>query len=266
MDVRIRHITRYTFDAPPARALQQVRLVPRSCPTQTVKAWSLTLTGGQTQVTWRDHHGNDVSLLSLDAGAHELEIVSEGAVTTMDRAGVLGPIHGPAPLWFYTTPTSLTRPGRRLQALVARLDAPADDALTQLHALAQLIEDTVTYDTGASHSATTAEEALAEGRGVCQDHAHIFIAAARRLGYAARYVSGYMVMDGQIDQEASHAWAEVYLDALGWVGFDVANRISPDERHVRVACGRDYVEAAPVRGLSFGDVTESMEIALQVQQ
>lgn len=266
MDVHVRHVTRYAFDVPPARALQQVRLVPLSCSLQTVTSWSLTLTGGTEQVAWRDQHGNNVGLISLDPGASELELINEGLVTTLDRAGVLGPAHGPAPLWLYTTPTPLTRAGRRLQSLVSRLDAPPEDAIARLHALAHLIEDTVTYDTDSSHAATTAEEALAEGRGVCQDHAHIFIAAARRLGYPARYISGYMIMNGQVDQEASHAWAEVYLDGLGWVGFDVANRISPDERYVRVACGRDYAEAAPVRGLAFGDVAESMEIKLQVQQ
>jgi len=112
----------------------------------------------------------------------------------------------------------------------------------------------------------TAEEAMAGGTGVCQDHAHIFIAAARAGGVPARYVSGYLMMDDRIDQDASHAWAEGYVAGLGWVGFDISNRQSPDERYVRLAVGRDYHDAAPISGLRIGDAQESMIVNLQVQQ
>jgi transglutaminase-like putative cysteine protease len=101
---------------------------------------------------------------------------------------------------------------------------------------------------------------------VCQDHAHIFIAAARSMGYPARYVSGYLMMEDRVHQDASHAWAEVHVDPLGWVGFDVSNGISPDTRYVRVATGLDYAEAAPVSGLRFGNGGEAMSIDIQVAQ
>jgi transglutaminase-like putative cysteine protease len=73
-------------------------------------------------------------------------------------------------------------------------------------------------------------------------------------------------MDDRIDQEAGHAWAEAHVDALGWVGFDVSNGISPDARYVRVATGLDYTGAAPVRGLRYGAGGESLDVAIQVQQ
>ena len=101
---------------------------------------------------------------------------------------------------------------------------------------------------------------------MCQDHAHVFIAAARLMGYPARYVSGYLMMNDRVHQDASHAWAEAYVDMLGWVGFDVSNGISPDPRYVRVATGRDYREAAPISGLRFGAGGEAMSIDIQVQQ
>jgi transglutaminase-like putative cysteine protease len=97
--------------------------------------------------------------------------------------------------------------------------------------------------------ATTAEAALTAGRGVCQDQAHVFIAGARALGIPARYVSGYLLIDGREEQEAGHGWAEGFVDGLGWIGFDIANEICPDDRYVRVASGRDYRDAAPVKGL-----------------
>ena len=101
---------------------------------------------------------------------------------------------------------------------------------------------------------------------MCQDHAHIFIGAARALGIPARYVSGYLMMNDRIEQEAAHAWAEAQVDGLGWVGFDVSNGISPDPRYVRVATGRDYRDAAPVTGISFGAATEDLHVDVAVEQ
>jgi transglutaminase-like putative cysteine protease len=103
-------------------------------------------------------------------------------------------------------------------------------------------------------------------RGVCQDHSHIFVAAARAMGYPARYVSGYLMMNDRVHQDASHAWAEAHVEGVGWVGFDVSNGISPDARYVRVATGLDYREAAPVSGLRFGRGGEALSIDIQVQQ
>ena len=73
-------------------------------------------------------------------------------------------------------------------------------------------------------------------------------------------------MDDRVQQTASHAWAEAYADGLGWVGFDVSNVISPDERYVAVATGLDYTDAAPVSGLSFGSGHQGLEVSVQVQQ
>ena len=129
-----------------------------------------------------------------------------------------------------------------------------------------LIRQAIVYETDRTDSGTTAEEALRAGHGVCQDHAHAFVSAARLLDYPARYVSGYLMMDDRVYQEASHAWAEAYVPDLGWVGFDVSNVISPDERYARIATGLDYDEAAPISGIVFGDSEESMLVSLQVQQ
>jgi transglutaminase-like putative cysteine protease len=124
----------------------------------------------------------------------------------------------------------------------------------------------VHYDVGHTDAATTADAALSAGHGVCQDHAHIFITAARVLGFPARYVSGYLMLTDRIEQEASHAWAEAHVDDLGWVGFDVSNGISPDPRYVRVATGADYLEAAPISGLSYGGGEQQMVVSLAVEQ
>jgi transglutaminase-like putative cysteine protease len=135
-----------------------------------------------------------------------------------------------------------------------------------LHNLSAAIREHVVYDTGHTQVDTPAEEACVAGHGVCQDHAQIFIAAARALEIPARYVSGYLMMDDRIEQEATHAWAEAWVQGLGWVGFDISNGISPDPRYVRVATGRDYRDAAPVTGISFGAMTEELSVHLAVEQ
>ena len=114
------------------------------------------------------------------------------------------------------------------------------------------MREAIDYLPGTTDVKTSAEEALAAGQGVCQDHAHVFISAGRLVDIPMRYVGGYLKMDGLIEQEAGHGWAEAFVTGLGWVGFDVSNAISPDERYVRVATGCDYSEAAPVTGITRG--------------
>ena len=135
-----------------------------------------------------------------------------------------------------------------------------------LHNLSTTISERVGYETGQTHVNTTAEEAAAAARGVCQDHAQIFISAARTIDVPARYVSGYLMMNDRTEQEATHAWAEAWVQGLGWVGFDVSNGISPDPRYVRVATGRDYRDAAPITGISFGPAAEQLTVSLAVEQ
>ena len=144
--------------------------------------------------------------------------------------------------------------------------SPDGDKLDFLHALSTRIRDVVAYETGKTHVDTSAEEAVLHGHGVCQDHSHIFIGAARASDIPARYVSGYLMMNDRIEQEATHAWAEAHIEGLGWVGFDVSNGISPDPRYVRVATGRDYRDAAPVTGISFGSTEQILTVGVEVEQ
>jgi transglutaminase-like putative cysteine protease len=169
-------------------------------------------------------------------------------------------------LWYFRRSTELTRAGPNVRGLAKGLREEEAEDIPRLHALSSRILSEVPYEIGPTDATTTAEEAIEKGSGVCQDHAQIFVAAARSLGYPARYVSGYLMMDDRVHQDASHAWAEAHVEGVGWVGFDISNGISPDVRYVRVATGLDYREAAPVSGLRFGDGGERLSIDIQVQQ
>jgi transglutaminase-like putative cysteine protease len=171
------------------------------------------------------------------------------------------------PLWAFLCQTDLTRPGSQMRALMREVGQSDDQSqLDRLHALSARIAETVTYAKGGTMVTTSAEEAVEAGEGVCQDHTHIFIGAARAMDIPARYVSGYLMMNDRIEQEATHAWAEAHIEGLGWVGFDVSNGISPDPRYVRVATGRDYQDAAPVTGISFGTTAQVLTVDVEVEQ
>ena len=265
MRLTIRHETAYDFDRAPAFGLQQLRLTPKSHVNQTVHDWTLTIDGGRRQLGFDDSHRNRVDLISFDAGVTRVSVLCEGTVEVTDTAGVVGAHGGYMPLWIFDRQTALTRPGP-LARRIAQSVAAAGGPLQQMHALCDAVADVIDWQPGSSAVTGTGEEALAAGTGVCQDMAHAFIAAARHLGRPARYVSGYLLTEGETRAgDATHAWAEAHVPDLGWVGFDPANRMCPDGRYVRVATGLDYAEAAPVSGLRLGPGGESLTVRVEVQ-
>ncbi|QFT59935.1 Transglutaminase-like superfamily protein [Sulfitobacter sp. THAF37] len=266
MHIEISHTTEYLYTAPVSYALQKVRLRPLSSGVQEVVDWSVTVSGGKIENQYIDHYGNHVDLVSLDPGGQALSIRASGSVETKCADGVTGKIYTRAPLWHFREPTAATEPGAEIRDIAGVLTR-YDTTLDGLHGLSAAILEKVPYTLGATHSHTTAEEALTSGGGgVCQDHAQIFISAARVAGIPARYVSGYLMMNDRVDQDATHAWAEAHVDGLGWVGFDISNGYSPDERYVRIAIGRDARDASPIEGLRLGAAEEELIVSLQVQQ
>lgn len=264
MRLKITHTTQYHYDEPVAYALQRLRLVPMDGPAQSIVDWKLEIKGANQELRFIDHYGNDTRLISVTGDERSIAITAAGEVETTDVAGVIGPQRGFAPLWLYLRQTGLTEPGEGVSALLE--DMPAERDLGWLHELVNRIGERVPYEIGATHAGTRAEEALKHRKGVCQDHAHIFLSVAREAGFPARYVSGYLLIDGTTDQVASHAWVEAHVDALGWVGFDVSNAISPDERYVKLATGLDYRDATPISGIRLGAANERLEVHITVEQ
>lgn len=266
MRLSIRHTTRYQFTSPVVHALQRLRLTPKATQGQKILSWDMDFEHAKRELEYDDQHFNRVTLVSVEPGSTEVLIRCQGLIDTEDNSGMIGEHSGHLPLWSFLGQTSLTKPGTQLNQLLRSLSDKSGDKLSFLHALSSRILKNVEYKIGETDVTTTAEEAWVRGGGVCQDHAHIFIGAARAMDIPARYVSGYLMMDDRIDQEATHAWAEAHVDGLGWVGFDVSNGISPDPRYVRVATGRDYRDAAPITGISFGSASQALHVEVAVEQ
>ncbi len=264
MRVSIRHITHYTYDTVSSSAVQRLRLTPSDNQSQKVLSWAIEADGIENAATYIDGFGNRIHLITHTRPYEMLDITASGEVETFDRDGVVGIIGEAA------NPRVFLRATPRTESSAA-IDALADEVserrpLDRLHHLLESIANRVAYDTDATHSETTAIDAFAAGQGVCQDHAHIFIAATRRLGVPARYVTGYLLVEGEESAVAHHAWAEAFVEGLGWVGFDPANHICPTERYVRLACGFDAASAAPITGTRRGGGTESLTVDVIVRQ
>ena len=266
MRLSVHHSTHYRFSQPTSHGLLRLRLKPKSTHGQEVLDWTMDLDGARLEAQYEDQHHNSTTLVSLEPGVQSVSLTCRGTVETSDSAGVIGRHSGHMPKWAFKGQTDLTRPGARMRAMCSAVESKGVQPIDRLHFLSQSVLDAVAYQSGHTTVETTGEEALASGHGVCQDHAHIFIGCARAMDLPARYVSGYLMMNDRIDQEAGHGWAEVFVEHLGWTGFDVSNGISPDARYVRVATGRDYAEAAPVSGLRWGDGDSELAVTLAVAQ
>lgn len=264
MRLHIHHRTVYRYEEPALRLVQAFRLWPAQTG-QVVRSWRVSIDGKRLEPTCTDGFGNTAATHAFDDPVESVTIEVEGVVETRDDGGVLGSEDEPLPPEFFLAGTALTAPSPGLAELAQDGGTLGVDDIPRLHALCKRVAEAVAYVPSRTHSATTADEALREGAGVCQDHAHVMTACARLMGYPARYVSGYLCA-GAEDEAASHAWAEVHVDGLGWVGFDPANGISPDEHYVRVAVGRDYVDAAPVRGVRQGGAEESLDVMVRISK
>ena len=266
MLLTVDHVTLYRYSQPVRGVVQSHRLTPSDFEGQRIVNWNVTVSDGLRGGQFRDGAGDLVQGWSIQGPVSEIAVSVRGSVETFDTAGILRGHKERVPPQCYLESTAITMADLALSELSDSADA-AGGGLNAAHRLATLVADSIAYCSGSTQSATTASEALAQGKGVCQDQAHALLAMARRAGIPARYVSGYLhsSTDGT-PHEAAHAWAELWLPDLGWVGFDPANRCCPDDRYIRLGSGLDALDAAPIKGIARGRGAESLDVRLAVQQ
>ena len=265
MRLTVDHVTRYSYDQPVRGVVQSHRLQPSRFDGQTTVDWHVTVTGGVAGGGFRDGAGDWVQGWSVAGPVTAIEVQVTGTVETVDLAGVLRGHKELIAPEAYLRQTDPTLPDARILQM-AGVVRGAQTVLAASHALLEVIADAIAYRPGTTSAHTTAAQALSQGEGVCQDHAHAMIAIARAGDIPARYVSGYLHSgaDGSA-HEAAHAWAELYVTGYGWIGFDPANRCCPDARYIRLGSGLDAQDAAPIRGVSRGQGVESLDVTVAVQ-
>lgn len=267
MRIRVVHETVYRYEQPARGLIQSLRLTPRDHDGQHVRRWNIEPSLDGRLSAREDGLGNIVHLFASEGPIDSLTLRVVGEVDTHDTGGVVRGTVERAPDVYYLRETELAAADGAIGAFADAVFEGATDPLDALHRLLAEVHGTLAFDTEPTSVATTAAQAFALGRGVCQDLAHVFIAAARHRGVPARYVSGYFRRgDGVVDQEAGHGWTEALVPNLGWVGFDPANGICTTDAHLRVAAGLDYAGAAPIRGSRRGGGPETLAVSLRVEE
>ena len=265
MRLNIRHTTRYSYETPATYAMQVLRLTPRSHDGQYVRNWRIDINVDCKLTAVRDPFGNLTHTFSVDGPIEDLEITAVGEVETYDTAGVVAATRERLPQTLYMRDTPLTGANTDMKLFADAVAERGLERLPLLHALNKAVHERIEFETDATHAATTATEAFASGRGVCQDLTHVFLACCRHLGVPARYAGGYMFRaDGENHQEAGHAWAEAFVEDIGWVGFDPAHGMCPTDAYIRVAVGLDFLSASPIRGARYGGTEEKMTVLVAI--
>jgi transglutaminase-like putative cysteine protease len=262
MQLHIRHETRYRYERPVKYSVQSLHLTPRRDPSQRALSWSIAAPGRRLEQV--DAYGNISHLLTIEEPHREIRIVVHGVVETADIEGRQD--DGPLSPLAYLAPTMLTAPNEDLKEFAQHALRQVTDPHARAQALAEAVFDAVKYKSGTSDVQDSAAVAFKSGEGVCQDHAHVYIASARAIGIPARYVSGYLYT-GDTNDAASHAWVDVWLGAeIGWKSMDVTHKRPAVRTYCRLAVGRDYLDAAPVRGVRQGGGGEKMEASVLVAE
>jgi transglutaminase-like putative cysteine protease len=279
MKLRIVHRTVYRYRVAPRRLVQTLRLTPRHEAGQQVLDWAVS--GSASAGSQRDAWGNHCHTWTLERPTRQMVIQAGGVVDTSatpwwQDAATLDP-------GLYLRASPLAVPDAAISALAQQAlpgpqalgSAPPDldRSVDALLALAAQVRRVLPYRAGQTHAGSTAAQALALGAGVCQDHAHVFIAACRSVGVPARYVSGYWLAQDsspssspRVESQASHAWAEVCVDMARrlWLAVDVTHGDLAGDHHVRLALGPDYSACAPVRGVRLGGAGETLQVWLDI--
>ncbi len=259
MQLRIHHKTAYTYEEPVKYTAQKLRLTPRPEGSQRTLSWMIHAPGRRTEQM--DAHGNITHLLTFEEPHREMAIVVSGIVEIVGSEEMLRHEGTLSPL-AYLAATPLTAPNEEMIDLARthlRDHRPTRD---DLYSLAAAVQSRVRYKPGSTGVEDSAVTALEAGQGVCQDQAHVFISCCRAAGLPARYVSGYVCSEGGGDS-ASHAWVDAWVDASkAWLGIDVTHLSPASADHCRLAVGRDYLDAAPVRGVRRGGGREIMDISV----
>jgi transglutaminase-like putative cysteine protease len=277
----IRHLTRFRYKQPVSESIMETRMHPRSDHSQHCLSFSLSVSPRCRVFSYRDHYGNNVQHFDIPGDHEQLVIVAESLVEQhipMDIPAFLAPeawsaldaMVAEGDYGEMLLPSTFAQPTPALLEMAKKLNVVRrDDPLMVVHELNKSIYEYFEYVPRSTRVDSPIDEAIASHKGVCQDFAHTMIALVRHIGIPARYVSGYLYRGrGDHDRslpDASHAWVEVLLPQLNWVGLDPTNDLIAYNRHIRTAVGRDYADVPPTHGVFRGKTESELYVAVHVE-
>lgn len=277
----IRHLTRFRYSRPISESIMETRMHPRSDSSQHCLTFSLSVSPRCRVFTYRDHLGNNVHHFDIPGEHSQLVIVAESIVeqqASPDVPGFLSPdawtalddLIASGDYWEMLLPSTYAVETPAVQQLAAQMEVTRrDDPLMLVQELNQRLYDYFEYVPRSTRVDSPVDDAILNGKGVCQDFAHAMIALLRPVRIPARYVSGYLYRSREDHDrstpDATHAWVEVLLPHLGWVGFDPTNNLVARNRHIRTAVGRDYADVPPTHGVFRGQTDSDLYVAVKVE-
>lgn len=282
MRLDIRYVTRFRYGGPVVESQNELRACPATDEHQQLVHYHVTTSPASRVSSYVDYWGTHVDTFGVRAPHEALEVVAQATVETHERTlpDMEVPLQGLGdPAWRDLHLEHLRRSphvdwGAGVEVFARDLTDGVDDALARLVAIDAGVGG-LTYRRGGTEVGVPVERVLEARSGVCQDFAHLMIAAARVVGLPARYVSGYFftadestgaeVVGDEVEVE-THAWVEVALPGLGWVAFDPTNRLPVGPRHVAIGRGRDYDDVAPLRGVFNGAVDHELEVGVTMRR
>jgi len=280
MHYSIRHVTKFRYDTPISESLTEVHMQPRSDGFQRCLSFELFVSPRARVLSYRDYLGNLVHHFDIPGRHSQLAIKSEALIEITaapeipdkldaDAWDKLDALSADNENWDMLLPSHFAQTTDLLLEFARELDIQRrDDPLTLMREVNRRLHDAFEYVPQSTEVDSPIDDALQSRQGVCQDFAHVMIALGRMIGIPSRYVSGYLYhrvedQDRSL-QDATHAWVEVLLPDLGWIGFDPTNNLLAGDRHIRTAIGRDYADVPPTRGVFKGDTKSALSVAVQV--
>lgn len=279
MKHHIFHDTIFSYDNPVRESIMEVRLQPRDDERQRCQHFNLTVTPRTMMYSFRDALDNSVHHFNITVPVTSLLVRAESMVEVLpcpvlpsqlaaDSWQALDTLQND-PLLDMLLPSQFAQPTSLLRAFMQRHQITrGSDPLSTVSNISTLLFDTITYTPQSTSVDSPIDVVLTQQKGVCQDISHVMIAICRTLGIPSRYVSGYLYHrrddHDRSQSDATHAWVEVWLPELGWVGIDPTNRIWAGERHIRIAIGRDYADVPPTRGVYRGQANEHLDVVVSV--
>ena len=267
MLLNIEHTTQYHYPDKINGIVQSTKLIPSEYNGLKIFEWNVKRDSKNEGSKYIDAEGNNIMSYSEHSGVESIKFSVTGKVETLDTNGVFKSKFDKLSPYIYLRNTYLTEPSREICDLANAANENQNDSIQTAHNILSFVAESIEYTPYTTNSNTSAAEAFKQGKGVCQDQAHIMISAARFLGIPARYINGYMHNNKNSSEfQSTHAWAELFFENLGWVGFDPTNMCSPDERYIRVSSGLDANCAAPIKGTIYGSSSENLKINVETQQ
>jgi transglutaminase-like putative cysteine protease len=265
MKLRVQHTTTYDYDSPIAEGYTELRLKPLDSGGQRCLSFKVETDPGAVVHRYSDRHGNDVRHFDVLSPHARLLVEARSEVATPDVLADEQVELTPLQEHDFLAPSTRAPFTDEIRSFAASCHVAGDPQAT-MKRVVEAVRAHLRYEPGATDVDTDAAQALAHGSGVCQDFAHLALAACRLGGLPSRYVSGYVYAPGHASAAASHAWVDVFVRGHGWVSIDPTHDTAQTARHVRVAVGRDYADVPPTRGVYKGSAAEQLAVKVRVEE